>query len=196
MPGILSHPTSQIGTAWGPAEALALSNRLVSRLKSRSTRFGCRRRNRLWPLSREAFPKRCHKLTGRCRCFRRRPAPHGRSLWACCPSSAIISTGFWCASSSRKLARASTTSLLEPVHLAETYVTDGNFYWNAGIFLFSAVALLQLFEAHVPSILADCRRALSESVIDFEVRSLGESYAQARLTTPFWRRPTTLSASR
>jgi mannose-1-phosphate guanylyltransferase/mannose-6-phosphate isomerase len=30
--------------------------------------------------------------------------------------------------------------------LAETYVADGNFYWNARIFLFSAVALLQLFE--------------------------------------------------
>jgi mannose-1-phosphate guanylyltransferase/mannose-6-phosphate isomerase len=63
--------------------------------------------------------------------------------------------------------------------LAKTYVKDGNFYWNAGIFLFSAVALLQLFETHAPSILAACRRALNESVMDLEFRSLGESYVQA-----------------
>jgi mannose-1-phosphate guanylyltransferase/mannose-6-phosphate isomerase len=63
--------------------------------------------------------------------------------------------------------------------VAEAYLEEENFYWNAGIFLFAATALLQLFERHAPSILAACRRALNESVQDLEFRSLGDGYAQA-----------------
>jgi mannose-1-phosphate guanylyltransferase/mannose-6-phosphate isomerase len=63
--------------------------------------------------------------------------------------------------------------------VARTYLEGGNFYWNAGIFLFEAGALLQLFEKHAPSILDACRRALNESVKDLEFRSLGDSYTRA-----------------
>lgn len=63
--------------------------------------------------------------------------------------------------------------------VAQTYLEGGNFYWNAGIFLFAAAALLQLFEKHAPSILDACRRALNESAKDLAFRSLGDSYAQA-----------------
>ncbi len=62
---------------------------------------------------------------------------------------------------------------------AEGYLERGNFYWNAGIFLFKAVALLELFERHAPSILAASRRALNASVKDLEFKALGESYAQS-----------------
>jgi mannose-1-phosphate guanylyltransferase/mannose-6-phosphate isomerase len=63
--------------------------------------------------------------------------------------------------------------------VAQEYIEDGNFYWNAGIFLFEAAALLQLFEKHAPSILVSCRRALKESAKDLEFSLLGDSYAQA-----------------
>ncbi len=43
---------------------------------------------------------------------------------------------------------------------AETYLDSGNFYWNAGIFMFKAATLIELLEVHAPEILAACRRAL------------------------------------
>ena len=51
---------------------------------------------------------------------------------------------------------------------AESYVTSGNFYWNAGIFLMSARALIQAFETHAPDILEGCRRALLRSQVDLD----------------------------
>jgi mannose-1-phosphate guanylyltransferase/mannose-6-phosphate isomerase len=63
--------------------------------------------------------------------------------------------------------------------VVQKFLERGNFYWNAGIFLFAAAALLQLFEKHAPSILASCRQALNESAKDLEFRSLGDSYARA-----------------
>jgi mannose-1-phosphate guanylyltransferase/mannose-6-phosphate isomerase len=51
---------------------------------------------------------------------------------------------------------------------AESYVASGSFYWNAGIFLMSARALIQAFEAHAPEILEGCRRALLRSQVDLD----------------------------
>ncbi len=51
---------------------------------------------------------------------------------------------------------------------AESYVASGNFYWNAGIFLMSARALIQAFETYAPEILEGCRRSLLRSQVDLD----------------------------
>lgn len=43
---------------------------------------------------------------------------------------------------------------------AKRYVASGNFFWNAGIFLFRASDMLAAFEAHAPDILACVRAAM------------------------------------
>ena len=62
---------------------------------------------------------------------------------------------------------------------AENYVDSGHFYWNAGIFLFRASTMLELFQVHAPEILVACRQALNEATTDFGFRHLGESYHRA-----------------
>lgn len=64
---------------------------------------------------------------------------------------------------------------------AAVYVAGGNFYWNAGIFLASASALLQAFEAHAPDILQGCRRALARAQSDLDFLRLD---AQAYSAVP------------
>jgi mannose-1-phosphate guanylyltransferase / mannose-6-phosphate isomerase len=60
---------------------------------------------------------------------------------------------------------------------AAAYVASGTFYWNAGIFLMSAGALIQAFEAHAPEILEGCRRALLRSQVDLDFLRLdGQVY--------------------
>lgn len=51
---------------------------------------------------------------------------------------------------------------------AAAYVASGSFFWNAGIFLMSARALIAAFEAHAPEILEGCRRALLRSGVDLD----------------------------
>jgi mannose-1-phosphate guanylyltransferase / mannose-6-phosphate isomerase len=51
---------------------------------------------------------------------------------------------------------------------AEAYIASGNFYWNAGIFLMSARALIQAFETHAPDILEGCRRTLLRAHVDLD----------------------------
>jgi len=62
---------------------------------------------------------------------------------------------------------------------AEAFLDSGRFFWNAGIFLFRAGTMLELFQKHAPEILAVCRRALNEAVKDLDFRILGKTYAQA-----------------
>jgi mannose-1-phosphate guanylyltransferase / mannose-6-phosphate isomerase len=57
---------------------------------------------------------------------------------------------------------------------AAGYVASGNFFWNAGIFLMSARALLAAFEAHAPEILEGCKRALLRSDVDLDFVRLDE----------------------
>jgi len=45
---------------------------------------------------------------------------------------------------------------------AEEYLEDGNYYWNAGIFLFRPKDMIAAFKAHAPDILASVEKALSE----------------------------------
>ncbi|WP_346432279.1 mannose-1-phosphate guanylyltransferase/mannose-6-phosphate isomerase [Breoghania sp. L-A4] len=51
---------------------------------------------------------------------------------------------------------------------AESYLADGNFIWNAGIFLFSAKAMLEAFEAHAPDVLTGARAALDAASADLD----------------------------
>jgi mannose-1-phosphate guanylyltransferase/mannose-6-phosphate isomerase len=59
---------------------------------------------------------------------------------------------------------------------AETYLDSGDFYWNAGIFMFKAATLIELLEVHAPEILTACRRALDEAVNDLDFLVLGDAY--------------------
>ena len=63
--------------------------------------------------------------------------------------------------------------------VAENYLESGRFYWNAGIFLFRASTMLELFQAHAPDILSCCRQALGEATMDLGFSQLGESYQLA-----------------
>jgi len=56
---------------------------------------------------------------------------------------------------------------------AAQMVRDGNFLWNAGIFLFSARALIAAFESHAPEFLAPVRAALAEGRADLDFFRIG-----------------------
>ena len=62
---------------------------------------------------------------------------------------------------------------------AQGYLDSGRFFWNAGIFLFSAQAMLRLFELHAPEILSACHRALEQAKDDLDFLVLGDAYADA-----------------
>jgi mannose-1-phosphate guanylyltransferase/mannose-6-phosphate isomerase len=77
-------------------------------------------------------------------------------------------------------ARAVTGFVEKPSRaLAQSYLDDGNAYWNAGLFLARPKTLLELFETHAPTILDACRRALNEAIEDLGFLVLGKSYANA-----------------
>ena len=63
--------------------------------------------------------------------------------------------------------------------VAEGYVESGRFFWNAGIFLFSADVMLRLFETNAPEILSACRRALDGAVEDLNFLVLGDQYSRS-----------------
>ncbi|WP_114967307.1 mannose-1-phosphate guanylyltransferase/mannose-6-phosphate isomerase [Alkalilacustris brevis] len=46
---------------------------------------------------------------------------------------------------------------------AEAMLAAGHFLWNAGIFLFSARAIIAAFEAHAPALITPVRRAVEEA---------------------------------
>jgi mannose-1-phosphate guanylyltransferase / mannose-6-phosphate isomerase len=61
---------------------------------------------------------------------------------------------------------------------AARYLASGNFYWNAGIFLMSARALIAAFEAERPDILGGCRRTLDRAQVDLDFLRLdSQTYA-------------------
>ena len=64
---------------------------------------------------------------------------------------------------------------------AEEYIANGNFYWNAGIFLYSAKAMISAFETYAPDILASCQEALGKSHTDLDFLRLEE---KAYATSP------------
>lgn len=52
------------------------------------------------------------------------------------------------------------------VDTAMSYLATGQFFWNAGIFLFKASAMLDALAAHAPDILDGVRKALKGGVLD------------------------------
>jgi mannose-1-phosphate guanylyltransferase/mannose-6-phosphate isomerase len=60
--------------------------------------------------------------------------------------------------------------------VAQHYLDAGGFFWNAGIFLFRAGTMIELFKMHAPEILAACRQSIHEATTDLGFRQLGESY--------------------
>jgi mannose-1-phosphate guanylyltransferase/mannose-6-phosphate isomerase len=83
-------------------------------------------------------------------------------------------------SSGANVALAVRRFVEKPSHeIAQTYLNCGRFYWNAGVFLFKAASMLELFQAHAPEILATCRQALNEATKDLGFRQLGKSYQRA-----------------
>ena len=60
--------------------------------------------------------------------------------------------------------------------VAQHYLDTGGYFWNAGIFLFRAGTMIDLFQMHAPEILAACRQTIDEATTDLGFRQLGESY--------------------
>jgi mannose-1-phosphate guanylyltransferase/mannose-6-phosphate isomerase len=62
---------------------------------------------------------------------------------------------------------------------AEAFIDSGNFYWNSGLFLFTAATLLSLFEIHAPAILEASRRSLHAAKEDLGFLRLNGAYEKA-----------------
>ena len=62
-----------------------------------------------------------------------------------------------------------------PREQAEQYVRAGNYFWNAGIFLFSAGPMIEAFEQYHPSLVAPCREALEKAREDLDFLRLDEA---------------------
>ncbi len=58
---------------------------------------------------------------------------------------------------------------------AEEFLEAGNYYWNAGIFLFSASSMIDAFEKHHPKMLDDCEKSLDKAQEDLDFLRLNES---------------------
>ena len=64
---------------------------------------------------------------------------------------------------------------------AQDLILQGNFLWNAGIFLCKASTLLEALEAHAPDILASCRKAMDAAVYDESfIRPQTQAFAACR----------------
>ncbi|SDW60338.1 mannose-1-phosphate guanylyltransferase/mannose-6-phosphate isomerase [Litoreibacter albidus] len=57
---------------------------------------------------------------------------------------------------------------------AQTMLDDGNYLWNAGIFLFSTTTLIDAFAKHAPDMLAGVRAAVAEAQDDIGFTRLDE----------------------
>ena len=58
---------------------------------------------------------------------------------------------------------------------AESYVADDRYYWNSGMFVFTAARYLDELERHRPDMVAGCRAAVDGSVVDLDFRRLEEA---------------------
>ena len=57
---------------------------------------------------------------------------------------------------------------------AEEYLRSGDYYWNSGMFVFSAQRLIEEIELHQPAMLQRCRDALQRGVKDLDFFRLDE----------------------
>lgn len=59
---------------------------------------------------------------------------------------------------------------------AESYLANGDYLWNSGMFLFSASQLLSEMEQHAPSMVDSCRQAVVSAVRDSQFIALDEQH--------------------
>jgi len=65
------------------------------------------------------------------------------------------------------------------VEKTEEYLRSGDFFWNAGIFLYSAQTMITAFEKHAPDILKHCLAALAGAKNDLDFLRLDkDAYGQ------------------
>jgi mannose-1-phosphate guanylyltransferase/mannose-6-phosphate isomerase len=62
---------------------------------------------------------------------------------------------------------------------AEAFIDAGNFYWNAGLFLFRSGTLIDLFDNLAPEVLEACHNSLQDAQDDLGFLRLNGSYAKA-----------------
>jgi mannose-1-phosphate guanylyltransferase/mannose-6-phosphate isomerase len=62
---------------------------------------------------------------------------------------------------------------------AESFLKEGGYYWNSGMFLFRAERYLQELERHAPDILAAARQSLAGSQIDLDFVRLDKASFEA-----------------
>ena len=61
---------------------------------------------------------------------------------------------------------------------AKKFISDGDYYWNSGIFLFSAKKLIEVLSTLSPEIIEACRMAVSKAKLDLDfIRLDEESFA-------------------
>jgi len=64
---------------------------------------------------------------------------------------------------------------------AQDYIADGRYYWNAGIFLFAARAMIEAFKTLAPDILADCQAAIENGDISpYKIGLDSQAFAKCR----------------
>ena len=64
---------------------------------------------------------------------------------------------------------------------AESYVASGNYYWNSGMFVFSAQAYLNELDKFEPEMLNVCRKAMEEAKTDLDfIRIDKNTFEQAK----------------
>ncbi|SCA56288.1 mannose-1-phosphate guanyltransferase [Candidatus Terasakiella magnetica] len=61
------------------------------------------------------------------------------------------------------------------IERAKAFVKDGNYFWNSGIFLFSANSLIAELEKHAPEILSSCKDALNKACPDLDFLRLDKA---------------------
>ena len=64
---------------------------------------------------------------------------------------------------------------------AQSYIKSGDYYWNSGMFVFSAKAYLEELEEFEPELLNHCKTAMGQARIDLDfIRLEPESFKQAK----------------
>ena len=58
---------------------------------------------------------------------------------------------------------------------AKTFISEGDYYWNGGIFLFSASKFISELERLSPDIVKSCDLAVSKAVLDLDFQRLDET---------------------
>jgi mannose-1-phosphate guanylyltransferase/mannose-6-phosphate isomerase len=62
---------------------------------------------------------------------------------------------------------------------AKTYLAEGNYYWNSGIFVFNAAHYLKEISRLEPEMLSSCEQALTQAKTDLDFIRLGVAFLDA-----------------